>query len=52
MAFISSGYNPEKPMENRITDIGQTISLDTSIEGKFFVLRKGKKNYHLVQVTG
>ena len=22
MAFISSGYNPERPMENRITDIG------------------------------
>ena len=22
MAFISSGYNPAKPMENRITDIG------------------------------
>ncbi len=22
MAFISSGYNPDKPMENRITDIG------------------------------
>ncbi len=22
MAFISSGYNPNKPMENRITDIG------------------------------
>jgi len=22
MAFISSGYDPEKPMENRITDIG------------------------------
>jgi sulfite reductase beta subunit len=22
MAFISSGYNPEKPMEDRITDIG------------------------------
>jgi hypothetical protein len=21
MAFISSGYNPDKPMENRITDI-------------------------------
>ena len=36
---------------NRVTDIGQTVSLDTSIEGKFFVLRKGKKNYHLVQVT-
>jgi sulfite reductase beta subunit len=22
MAFVSSGYNPKKPMENRITDIG------------------------------
>ncbi|BDV00840.1 sulfite reductase, dissimilatory-type subunit beta [Thermodesulfomicrobium sp. WS] len=22
MAFVSSGYNPEKPLENRITDIG------------------------------
>ncbi|NCD24498.1 MAG: dissimilatory-type sulfite reductase subunit beta [Deltaproteobacteria bacterium] len=22
MAFVSAGYNPEKPMENRITDIG------------------------------
>jgi hypothetical protein len=22
MAFISSGYNPAKPMEGRITDIG------------------------------
>ena len=22
MAFISSGYNPDKPMENRISDIG------------------------------
>ncbi|PQP34112.1 sulfite reductase, dissimilatory-type beta subunit, partial [Desulfobacteraceae bacterium SEEP-SAG9] len=22
MAFISSGYNTDKPMENRITDIG------------------------------
>jgi sulfite reductase beta subunit len=22
MAFVSSGYDPKKPMENRITDIG------------------------------
>ena len=22
MAFISSGYNPDKPMEGRISDIG------------------------------
>ena len=22
MAFVSSGYNPEKPMEGRISDIG------------------------------
>jgi tyrosyl-tRNA synthetase len=37
---------------NRVTDIGQAVSLDNSIEGSFFVLRKGKKNYHLVQVAG
>jgi len=37
---------------HRVTDIGQMLLLDTSIEGRFFVLRKGKKNYHLVQVTG
>lgn len=36
---------------NRVSDIGQTVPLDSSIEGQFLVLRKGKKTYHLVQVT-
>lgn len=35
----------------RITDIGHTVALDAGIEGRFFVLRKGKKTYHLVQVA-
>ena len=36
---------------NRASDIAQTVSLEESIEGQFLVLRKGKKTYHLVQVT-
>ena len=28
MAFVSSGYNPEKPMENRISDIGPRHASD------------------------
>lgn len=35
----------------RITDQNQMITLAQSIEGKFLVLRKGKKQYHLVQVA-
>jgi tyrosyl-tRNA synthetase len=37
---------------NRINDPNQTITLAQSIEGKFLVLRKGKKKYHLVQIAG
>ncbi len=34
MAFISSGYNPDKPMENRISDIGpQKYDLRTKANG-------------------
>lgn len=44
MAFISSGYNPDKPMENRITDIGP-LKYD-----KFYpaviAKNKGKWLYH------
>ena len=44
MAFVSSGYNPDKPMENRITDIGP-IKYD-----KFYppviAKNKGKWLYH------
>ncbi len=34
----------------RITDIERRVSLADSIEGKFVVLRKGKKGYHLVRI--
>jgi tyrosyl-tRNA synthetase len=34
----------------RVNDAARAISLAESIEGRFLVLRKGKKNYHLVQM--
>ncbi|MGE4555260.1 MAG: dissimilatory-type sulfite reductase subunit beta [Desulfovibrionaceae bacterium] len=50
MAFISSGYNPGKPMENRITDIGPrkyTEFLPPVIEKNF-----GKWLYHEILEPG
>jgi tyrosyl-tRNA synthetase len=35
----------------RVTDQNQMLGLAQSIEGKFLVLRKGKKQYHLVQIA-
>lgn len=35
----------------RITDVQRTVSLLESIEGQVFILRKGPKQYHLVQVS-
>jgi sulfite reductase beta subunit len=50
MAFISSGYNTEKPMENRITDIGP-LKYD-----KFYppviAKNKGKWLYHEILEPG
>jgi sulfite reductase beta subunit len=50
MAFVSSGYNPDKPMENRITDIGP-LKYD-----KFYppviAANKGKWLYHEVLQPG
>jgi dissimilatory sulfite reductase beta subunit len=50
MAFVSSGYNPDKPMENRITDIGP-IKYD-----KFYppviAANKGKWLYHEILQPG
>ncbi len=50
MAFQSSGYNPDKPMENRITDIGP-IKYD-----KFYppviAKNKGKWAYHEILEPG
>ncbi len=36
----------------RVTDARQTVTLNQSIEGKFLLLRKGRKKYHLVKVVG
>ncbi len=44
MAFISSGYNPEKPMENRITDIGPRKY--DEFYPPFIAKNKGKWLYH------
>jgi sulfite reductase beta subunit len=44
MAFISSGYNPDKPMENRITDIGP-IKYD-QFYPEVIAKNKGKWLYH------
>jgi tyrosyl-tRNA synthetase len=34
----------------RISDAGQTVTLNQSIDGQFLILRKGRKKYHLVQI--
>jgi tyrosyl-tRNA synthetase len=34
----------------RVSDQGQMAALSQSIEGQFIVLRKGRKQYHLVQI--
>jgi sulfite reductase beta subunit len=44
MAFISSGYNPDKPMENRITDIGP-MKYD-KFYPEVIAKNKGKWLYH------
>ncbi|MFP3947483.1 MAG: tyrosine--tRNA ligase [Gemmatimonadota bacterium] len=36
----------------RIEDQGRRVTLDDAVEERFLVLRKGKKRYHLVKVTG
>lgn len=35
---------------DRISHAGQTVTLNEAIEGRFLVLRKGKKKYHLVRL--
>jgi dissimilatory sulfite reductase beta subunit len=50
MAFVSSGYNPEKPMENRITDIGpQKYDL---FYPPVIAKNKGKWLYHEILQPG
>jgi tyrosyl-tRNA synthetase len=35
----------------RVADAGQNISVEQLIDGRFLVLRRGRKNYHLVQIS-
>ena len=37
---------------HRVESVDATVSLGRAIEGRFLVLRKGKKSYHLVRVEG
>jgi len=50
MAFISSGYNPEKPMENRISDIGPRKY--DEFYPPFIAKNKGKWLYHEILEPG
>lgn len=36
----------------RIDDVAQTVAAGEAIEGQFLVLRKGRKQYHLVKIVG
>ena len=35
----------------RVQDVEAAVTIGDAIEGRFFVLRKGKKNYHLVSIV-
>ena len=35
----------------RVEDAGRSVTMDDTVGGEFMVLRKGKKNYHLVAVV-
>jgi len=50
MAFISSGYNPDKPMENRITDIGPRNFEE--FYPPVIKKNKGKWDYHEIVKPG
>ena len=50
MTFVSSGYNPEKPMENRISDIGPRKY--DEFYPPFIAKNKGKWLYHEILEPG
>ena len=50
MAFISSGYNPKKPMEDRITDIGPRKY--DEFNPPVIAKNKGQWQYHEVLKPG
>ena len=36
----------------RVEDVAASVTADRAIDGRYLVLRKGKKSYHLVELTG
>jgi tyrosyl-tRNA synthetase len=36
----------------RVEDVDKAVGLQEALEGRFLVLRKGKKNYHLAELVG
>jgi len=36
----------------RADDVARNVTMEDTVEGRFIVLRKGKRNYHLVAVAG
>lgn len=36
----------------RVSDAAQTVTAEALLEGRYLVLRRGRKNYHLVKVEG
>jgi sulfite reductase beta subunit len=50
MAFVSTGYNPDKPMENRISDIGPRKY--DEFYPPVIAANKGKWLYHEILKTG
>jgi tyrosyl-tRNA synthetase len=36
----------------RVTDVSATVSVDQAIDGRFLLVRMGKKRYHLLAVVG
>ncbi|MCB0266209.1 MAG: tyrosine--tRNA ligase, partial [Calditrichaeota bacterium] len=39
-------------LNNRKTEMTQSVTLNDSIDGQFLVLRKGRKNYQFVRIVG
>lgn len=36
----------------RVADVGHAVAVSDAVEGRFLVVRKGKKSYHLIAVEG
>ena len=39
--------NQKERNDEKITDVGFTVTKDVCIDGKFIIIRRGKKNYYI-----